>query len=59
MYFAVSTKLASCQNLRVFTMEGLMISAAHVIVYTKDAEADRASSETYSASSPWMPDTAG
>jgi catechol 2,3-dioxygenase-like lactoylglutathione lyase family enzyme len=42
MYFAVSTKLASCQNLRVFTMEGLMISGAHVIVYTKDAEADRA-----------------
>ena len=42
MRFAFFAKPASCQNFRDFTLEGSMISGAHIIVYTKDAEADRA-----------------
>jgi hypothetical protein len=31
-----------------------MIFGAHVIVYSKDAESDRAFSAMFSGSSPWM-----
>jgi catechol 2,3-dioxygenase-like lactoylglutathione lyase family enzyme len=42
VHFAVSAKLVSCQNFRVLTLEGNMITGAHIIVYSKNAEADRA-----------------
>jgi catechol 2,3-dioxygenase-like lactoylglutathione lyase family enzyme len=42
VYFAVSARLVSCQNFRVFTLVDSMISGAHIIVYSKNAEADRA-----------------
>ena len=36
-----------------------MISGAHVVIYSKDAEADRAFSATFSGSSSSMPAMAG
>jgi catechol 2,3-dioxygenase-like lactoylglutathione lyase family enzyme len=41
MRFGESTRLAPCRKFGVF-LEVRMISGAHVIVYSKDAEADRA-----------------
>jgi catechol 2,3-dioxygenase-like lactoylglutathione lyase family enzyme len=40
--FAVFVKLASSQNFAHSTLEGSMITGVHIIVYTKDPEADRA-----------------
>jgi catechol 2,3-dioxygenase-like lactoylglutathione lyase family enzyme len=42
MRFPGWTKNGGCHEFRVFLWEGQVISGAHVVVYSKDAEADRA-----------------